>query len=72
MHARGALRINQLVIFRYFEDAAARAHQFHVGAWEFLFDPRLQLESPGSVPSGITIFDTYMHQHLLRRGAGYE
>ena len=61
MESGRALRVDQLAVFGDFEDAAARPHQFHIGAREFLFDPRLQLESPGSVTSGIAVFYADMH-----------
>src|SRR5688572_10955391 len=61
MQTGRALRVDQHAIFRNLEDAAARTHQLHIGAWEFLLDPRLQLESPGTVASGITVFDSYVH-----------
>jgi hypothetical protein len=60
-----AFGIDQLTIASYFEDTAARAQQLDVGAGKLLFDPRLQLESPGSVASGVAVFDAYMHAYLL-------
>lgn len=61
MQTGAAFRIDQLVVFRHLEHAATRTHQLDLGAGEFLFDARLQLESPGTVASGITVFDTNAH-----------
>jgi hypothetical protein len=65
MQSGRALGINQLAIPAHLEDSAARTNELDVGAWKLLLDSRLQLESPGSVPSGIAVFDTNVHAYLL-------
>jgi hypothetical protein len=72
MQTGGAFGVNQFAVFGDFKDAATGAHQLHISAWKFLFDPRLQLESPGSVASGITVFDAYMHPSSPCAVAAYE
>jgi hypothetical protein len=68
----GAFGVNQFAVFGDFKDAATGAHQLHISAWKFLFDPRLQLESPGSIASGITVFDSDVHPLSPYDLAAYE
>jgi hypothetical protein len=72
MKTGGAFGVNQFAVFGDFKDAATGAHQLHISAWKFLFDPRLQLESPGSVASGITVFDSDVHPSSPCAVAAYE
>lgn len=65
MQAGASLRVNQLAIPADLEHATARAYQLDLGAGEFLLDARLQLESPGAVASGITVFDANVHVPVL-------
>ena len=56
--------VDQRFVFVYFEHAAARAHQLDIGTGKFPLDSRLQLESPGSVTSGVAVFDADVHTSL--------
>ena len=63
MQSGRTLRVDQLFVPAHFEDAATRPYQLHIGAGKLLLDSRLQLESPGSIASGVTVL--YANVHAL-------
>ena len=61
MQSGTAFGVDEVAIPADLENAAAGTHQFDIAFRKLLFDPRLQLESPGSVASGVAVFNAYVH-----------